>query len=130
MLNDTATTEQYKQNQAQTGSQAEKSVDQLLEGNKEANDECLAIASQAQSVMEEGVGSLEKVGALHVWVATYMYYGVFLQLTNQFTVDICERIESFSYLANKLAEEEQATIKVAININETQDLIIFTANHP
>ncbi len=59
-------TEQYKQNQAQTGSQAEKSVDQLLEGNKEANDECLAIASQAQSVMEEGVGSLEKVGALHV----------------------------------------------------------------
>lgn len=41
-----------------------------------------------------------------------MYIVVFLQLTNQFTVDVCERLESFSSLANKLAEEEQLTIKV------------------
>ncbi len=54
-------TEQYKLNQAQTGDLAKKNLDQLLEGNKKANEECLAVVSQAQSAMGEGVGSLEKV---------------------------------------------------------------------
>ncbi len=54
-------TEQYEVTQSQTENQARNNLEQQLEKNRGATEECSGVVSQVQSAFKEGVGCLEKV---------------------------------------------------------------------